>query len=710
MRYRTITMAVAAALPLLAQSEEAVLPAVRATASTSQAAADYNPGVSSTATKGVAELRDIPQTVNVISNGLMKDQGARSMADALRNVPGVTLNLGDGQRDQFVIRGFSAIGDNFLDGVRDDALYYRDLSGIDRIEVIKGPAAVLYGRGSSGGIINRVSKLPTKRTVREVGVQVDSDGQRRATLDLGGTLVEGEHLFRLTGAVEDSKGFRDESFLKRSALAPSVDFKLGSDTRLLLQATHNRDKRPTDFGIPDLDGRPLHVPRETYYGSGESERDDATLSVMNTGTATLTHRIDDAWSLKNVLRYYDFKLDRKNTMYASGSKYTLENGQLMMSRNHATVRRDERGWFNQFELSQTLAAGAVRHNVLYGVEIARQDKTLNNVNWNGIDTVPLFNPGGKVPLYAGVEPTTRTIDNVTTVDNKALYVQDQMALGERWKALVGVRYDDFRQRTTAPRSVDLERTDREWSPRAGLVWQPTPAQSYYVSVSKSFQPSAEQFQLSKANDSNAPEMSTNYEVGAKWDLLDGALSAGASLFRLTRTDVKVADLARAGFSINAGEQRTDGLELSLSGTPAAGWQVHAGYAYLDGETLKSTASGSANFGTTQVKVPYEGRKLALTPRHSGSVWLTRALGSGWSAGGGVRAQASQYATPDNLVRLPGYAVVDLALLYRGTTYDLSFNLMNALDRMYWAAAHGSVNGFNQPGAPRSLQVGMNYRF
>jgi catecholate siderophore receptor len=242
------------------------------------------------------------------------------------------------------------------------------------------------------------------------------------------------------------------------------------------------------------------------------------------------------------------------------------------------------------------------------------------------------------------------------------------------------------------------------------VWQPTPAQSYYVSVSRSFQPSAEQFQLSASNVDNAPEMSTNYEVGAKWDLLGGALSAGASLFRLTRTDVKVGDPARPGFSINAGEQRTDGLELSLSGAPAKGWQVYAGYAYLDSETLKSTASGGANFGTGRVTALYAGRKSALTPRHSGSLWLTRELGQGWSVGGGVRAQSSQYATPDNLVRLPGYAVVDATVLYRGKTYDLSFNLRNLFDRSYWATAHGSVNGFNMPGAPRSLQVGANYRF
>lgn len=282
MHLRPLGVAIAAALPALATAQTApqiTLPAVTVTDETTSAPS-YNPLVSSSATKGTAPLRDIPQTINVVGPELIADQGVRSLTEALQNVPGVTLNMGDGQRDQVVIRGFTAIGDNFLDGVRDDALYYRDLSNTERIEVIKGPAAVLYGRGSSGGIINRVSKLPTKQAIRAITVQLDSEGEKRASFDLGGGLGDAGHSFRLTGAFEDSEGFRDESYIKREAIAPSLSLELGENTSLLLQVAHNRDRRPTDFGIPDNDGRPLDVDHDTYYGSGNAERDDETTVTM----------------------------------------------------------------------------------------------------------------------------------------------------------------------------------------------------------------------------------------------------------------------------------------------------------------------------------------------------------------------------------------------------------------------------------------------
>lgn len=708
MRPTTLAVAIAAALPALAAAQT-TLPTVTVTADQGAAAQSYNPLVSSSATKGTAPLRDIPQTVNVVGPELIADQGVRSLADALTNVPGVTLNMGDGQRDQFAIRGFTAIGDTYLDGVRDDALYFRDLSNTERIEVLKGPAAVLYGRGSSGGIINRVSKLPTTQAIREVTMQLDTEGEKRISFDTAGALGDGGHAFRLTGAFEDSTGFRDESFLKREAIAPSVDLKLGEDTRLLLQLSHNRDRRPTDFGIPDNNGRPLAVDHDTYYGSGDAERDDTTSATMNTATATLSHRFNDSWSVRNVLRYYDFKLDRDNTLYRSGSAYTMPAGVLLMQRTHGHVVRDEEGWFNQLELTQRVTLGGMQHTLLYGIEVGTQDKQLDIDNWIGIDRVPLYNPGDAIPPYTTRAPNSRTIDNVTTQDSTAFYVQDQIALGEQWKALVGVRHDEYRQKTTEPTKPDFERTDREWSPRAGLVWQPDASQAYYVSVSRSFQPSAEQFQLSASNVDADPEITTNHEIGAKWDFLGGALSAGASIFQLVREDMKITDPVTRQ-TINAGKQRTEGLELSVSGRPAPGWQVHAGYAFLDTEIVKSTATGGANFGTRRVTVPFEGKDAALTPRHSGSIWVVRELGRGWSLGGGMRAQASQYAAPDNLVRLPGFAVFDAALLYRSKAYDLAFNLKNAFDREYWATAHGSVNGLNQPGAPRTLQATATYRF
>ena len=226
----------------------------------------YKASESRSAMKIDAPLRDIPQTVNVVPESVIKDQGAQSMEDVLKNVPGIGLSNGDGQRDQVTIRGFSAIGDMYIDGVRDDALYFRDLSNIERVEVIKGPAAVLYGRGSSGGLINSISKKPSFTPKREVGMNVDSEGKRRTQFDTGWADPQSNQAYRVTGAFEDSDTFRDDGYIDRKAIAPSAYFRLSDDLELNLGATYLYDKRLIDFGIPALGNRPVDVDRDKRFG------------------------------------------------------------------------------------------------------------------------------------------------------------------------------------------------------------------------------------------------------------------------------------------------------------------------------------------------------------------------------------------------------------------------------------------------------------
>ena len=280
----------------------------------SSADSGYSPANSSTATKGSAALRDIPQSVNVIPQQLIKDQAARSMEDALKNVPGVALSHGDGQRDQVFIRGFSAIADQFVDGLRDDALYFRDLSNIERIEVLKGPAAVLYGRGSSGGLINRVTKKPVfGETAGDVTLNVGSYGLKRVSSDINWS--SGETVaFRLNVAKENSDSYRDQQFIDRYSIAPSLALKISPDTKLLLQYSNAKDQRVTDFGIPALNGRPVDVPVSAYYGSSRARDDDTSTSKVASYTAVLDHRFNDAFSFKNSTRFYDYNLNRRNTL------------------------------------------------------------------------------------------------------------------------------------------------------------------------------------------------------------------------------------------------------------------------------------------------------------------------------------------------------------------------------------------------------------
>lgn len=693
--------------PAFAQATGSNSPSLSEVTIRESAGEAYSPALSSTATKGSAPLRDVPQAVNVVPGQLLRDQGARSLEDALRNVPGVAMSTGDGQRDQVVIRGFTAIADQFVDGVRDDALYFRDLVDIERVEVLKGPAAVLYGRGSSGGLINRVTKKPRwDRTGGEASLSVGSFDLRRATADLN-VVMSDMAAFRLNAAVEDSGSYRDQQFVKRHHFAPSLALKLAPETQLLLQYTHARDERLTDFGIPALNGRPVNVPVGTYYGSSNAARDDTTTSQMQAFTATLSHRFSDDWSLRNVTRLYDYTLDRYNTLPGG----TTDPVALTVGRTRSIVLRDEQGLFNQTDLIWRNQLGGLRQEWLMGLELGRQKKRVQTIS-GGADRVPLFDPSGR-PAPA-VPATGYTADGAipsdTTQDTLALYWQNQITLAPQWKALVGARYDVFDQATRFDRKIAaLDRTDKRFSPRAGLVWQPSETVSYYVSYSRSFQPSAEAFALAASNVNNEPEITQNKEIGVKVDMLDGQLNATAALFNLERTNIKNTNPANPGQQINVGTQRTNGLELTLNGRLPGRWDVSAGYAYLDGRMTRSLAT-TASSQLPTVAVPAQGKVPSLTPRNSAFAWGMKDLGQGLRLGGGINYVGARFASLTNLVTLPGYTTLDAALQYTQGDWEVDVNLKNLANRKYYISAHGSVDNLILPGSPRAVQVTLRTRF
>ncbi|HZW23450.1 TonB-dependent siderophore receptor [Noviherbaspirillum sp.] len=686
-----LLVALAVQHPAFAQSD---LPEVQVKSSR-EAPPTYNPPTASSATKIEAPLRDIPQTVNVVPQTLLRDQGANSMQDVMKMVPGIGLSHGDGQRDQVTIRGFTAIADQFIDGLRDDALYFRDLSNTEQVEVIKGPASVLYGRGSSGGLINRITKKPgIDRS--EVGLTVGSRGQRRGEFDIGRNVEDSGVAFRVTGAIERADSYRDQQFLEREAISPSLSFKLGDHTKLLLQAEYLSDRRVTDFGVPAYRGRPVDVPAGTYYGAANAKDFDFSQAEVNAFGFTLDHRFSNTLSLRNAFRRYSYTLDRNNTNVAS-----VNEAALTASLNRSNVLRDEDGFFNQTELVQKADIAGMAHQILYGVEFGKQDKDQLFRTQNNIATVSLFNPVSPVlPFTVTAAPTT---DNLGILKTAGAYVQDLVTLSEQWKALVGIRYDNFEQETRErrPGQPNLSRTDTAWSPRAGLVYQPNLAQSYYASFSKSFQPSAEAFPLAANNAQIAPEETTNKEVGAKFDFLDGKASATASLFRLERTNIKSTDPATNRL-IPIGTQRTDGLELTFTGDLSHGWQIWSGYSYLDGKVTASVARDAGQ--------PVQGKRPTLTPKHAANLWITKALGGGFGAGAGVNYVGDRFANPGNTVALPSYTTFDAMAYYRAGPLDLTLNVLNLFDREYIVSGHGTSANLNLPGAPRSVQLTARYKF
>jgi catecholate siderophore receptor len=648
-----------------------------------------------------APLRDIPQTVNVVPQSVIKDQGAKSMEDVLKNVPGIGMSNGDGQRDQVTIRGFNAIGDMYIDGIRDDALYFRDLSNVERVEVIKGPAAVLYGRGSSGGLINSISKKPNFAPKQEVGVSVDSEGEKRTQFDAGwADQQHGDKAFRVTGALENSDTFRDDGYIDRKAIAPSAYFKLSDDLELNLDASYLYDKRLIDFGIPARGDRPVDVDRDKRFGAADPD-DDYSRSEVFSFTAGVDYRINDDFSLSNTSRYYHYDLDRNNTLADSSPTrfVTAANGELLVKLNRGNVQRKEDGWFNQTELKQRAMLAGMNHNLLYGVELGRQVKDQNVFSQSDVARVPVYRDGlVDVPFQAN----RQTAKGTNTQDTAGFYIQDMIELAPQWKALLGVRYDVFDQEYADDLTHNkLSRTDTTWSPRVGLVYQPDQVQSYYFSVSRSYQPSAEMFALSTTNQDLEPEETTNVEIGGKWDLLDNRLALTAALFRLERTNMKTSDPANPTKLVLAGEQRTDGLELTASGELSDKWQVYAGYAFLDAEITKSNSRTNG--------VPNEGQVPTLTPRHSANLWLVRSLTQTWRLGMGANYVDDRYTALDNNVVMPAYTTVDAALLYNQPTWDMALRLRNVFDKDYYASAHGSVDLIT-PGAPRTLELSTNYRF
>lgn len=294
---------------------------------------------------------------------------------------------------------------------------------------------------------------------------------------------------------------------------------------------------------------------------------------------------------------------------------------------------------------------------------------------------------------------TVVLNNLGTLKTSSFYVQDMVTLSSQWKALAGVRFDRFKQETEERRAnqPDLARNDTEWSPRVGLVYQPTLAQSYYVSLSRSFQPSAELQPLTSAFSDFAPEKTTNKEIGTKIDFFGGQASATASLFELERTNIKETDpVTRAIMPI--GEQRTRGLELMFTGDLPRGWQIWSGYAYLRPEV------------TSSPNPALQGKRATLTPKHSANLWLTKSLGNGWRAGAGINYVANRAADPANTVTLPGYATVDTMAGYRIGKLDLQLNIYNLFERDYIVSGHGTAPNLNLPGAPRTAQLTARYRF
>ncbi len=698
-------VAIFCSAPALAQTQsDQTLPEVKVQGQAERAdgpVEGYRATRSSTATKTDTPLKEVPASISVVPEQLMKDQAMQSMGDVFRYVPGVLMHQGEGNRDQVVIRGTSTTADFYVDGVRDDAQVFRDLYNLERVEVLKGPSGMIFGRGGAGGVVNRVTKKPTFDHVGGGTLSYGSWDQKRATIDLG-EKVNDSASWRLNAMAEKSGSFRNGFGLERYAFNPTASFAVGSQTLLTVGYEHAWDYRTADRGFPSFNGAPFGADPSTFFGNASQSH---LRNVVDGLYATVDHDFGGGVQLKNTTRVTHYDKYYQNVF--AGSAVDAAGNLTLSAYNNAN---DRTNLFNQTDLTTKFRAGGMEHTLLTGVEIGRQVSTnKRNTGFFGAATgitVPASNP---FAVATDFRPNGTDADNRVTANMVAAYAQDQVALSKQWKLVAGIRYDRFAvnfddRRTTTP-PTDLARTDAAFSPRLGLIWSPTPAQTYYASYSYAFLPSGEQLGLASTTVDLSPEKARNYEVGGRWDLRP-ELTLSAALFRTDRDNVRVADPANPGFFVNTGQQRTDGVEIGLQGNVTRDWQVYGGYAHLDGRTTKPVSTGTTASVATIIPA---GAKLGLVPEDTLSLWNKVRLAGAWSAGLGMIHQSSSFATISNAVRLPAFTRIDGALYYDvDKRTRLAFNVENLFDKRYFPTVDGDNN--ISPGAPRNYRVTLALGF
>ena len=686
MRTLLVTASLALAAPTLAGAQEPaseLAPLLVTGEARGYAAID-----SVTATKTDTPLLDVPQTVNVVTREQLDDQAMHSLGAVLRYVPGVTVGQGEGNRDQITLRGQNTTADFFLDGVRDDVQYFRGLYNLERVEVLKGPYALIFGRGGGGGIVNRVQKTPSAGGAFASGrISADTFGAEDVSMDVNAPISE-RAAFRLNAVFETLANHRDFYEGERYALNPYVAVDLGAGWRAGLSYEHVSDDRVTDRGVPSLAGAPITGYRDQFFGVPGVNRTTLEADIVK---LRVDGALGDNVEVFTTVLYGDY--DKLYTNVFANGPATSQSGTAPLSAYTDPTTRQN--LLIQSNLVWETTMAGMEHKVLFGLEYGTQDSA--NQRRNGVLSNATFNLTN--PVFPTVSFPAVSRETVSTVDTVSAYIQDQISLGERIEIVAGLRYDRFRiDGLDLQSSPDrpFARTDDKVSPRLGLIYKPQPNISVYGSYSQSFLPrSGDQFlSLSTTQQNLEPEAFTNHEVGVKWDLRRD-LNVTAALFRLDRTNATTPDPANPTVSINVGETRTEGLELAVTGRLAPNWQISGGYAWQDARLQ----------GNDSVR-------LAQTPRHQVSLWnrydATRRLGFGL----GVIHQSGQFAairTTPTTTRLPGFTRVDAAVFFRVTdAVDLQLNVENLFDTAYFSDAH---NNFNiSPGAPLNARLSLGLRF
>ncbi|MEO1297995.1 MAG: TonB-dependent siderophore receptor [Cyanobacteria bacterium J06636_16] len=632
-----------------------------------------------TATRTDTPLIEIPQSIQVIPEEVLEDQQVIRLNDALRNAPSVVQsNTFGGGREIFAIRGFdgsTVLRDGFR--VSESSSGLQETANLEQIEVLRGPASILYGNVEPGGIINLVTKQPLATPFAEVTTQIGSYGFFRPTLDVTGPLdAEGNIRYRLNAAYERADGFRDfETEVDRVFIAPVLAIDLSDRTDLTLDLEYLNDQRPFDRGIPPLGDEVADVPLDTIIG----EPDDFFRSQVTSVGYRLEHRFSENWRLRNRFRYTDTNFSNFRAELDAG---LVNEGTGDIGRFYVFNESDAESYEFQTEVIGEFATGSINHTLLAGVDVFFDDVETFIQN-DLAPTVNIFDPEIGVIPRPDLPLAFTTSDTTTNLSQVGLLLQNQVELLPEITLLLGGRVDFFTQSSTAEAILipgllntparDSEQSQTAFTPRVGIVYQPIEELALYASYSRSFEPN-----ILTATTADGefldPEEGEQFEVGLKTELFDGRLAATLSFFDITQTNVAADDPGNVNFVVPIGEQTSRGMELDVTGEILPGWNILAGLSLLDAKIEES-----ADFprGSTPRNVP----------ETSASLWTTYEIQSGDLArlgfGLGLFYVGERPGDNANTFTLNEYLRTDAAIYYRQNDVRLGLNFRNLFDIDYF---------------------------
>jgi len=632
----------------------------------------YSNSYSGSATKTNTKLIDLPQSVNVINQEQLKDQQATSLGQSITYAPGIDLDQGEGNRDAFIIRGNKTTADIFLDGVKDDAEYYRDLYNIERVDVLMGANGILFGKGGSGGIVNRVSKQASFIDINSYTLQLGSFDSKRATLDINRKITD-RFAVRLNVLADKGDSFIKGVNYEKQGINPVFTYLLDDKTTIKFGREYFHDQRIGYRGIPSQNGRPYNGNRNTYYGAASVSPNEVS---VNSTFFNIEHYFSDNVMIKNTTRYTDYDKYYQN-VYA-GSSVSSSDTLTLKGYFDNTQRQN---FFNQTDVTWNFEMGGFEHTLLTGLEVGSQDNRRYRLTAAN-QTVSIHSP-----VSSGWNFNTYDRDKKTDIRYTSFYIQDQIKINDQHQFVLGLRKDHYETDfNNVKDSLKFNIKDNMMSSRIGYIFKPNENISYYVSYSNAYQPrNGDQLDgITNDNVNQDPEKFINYEAGTKIQFHE-QLFGTLAIYQLERERMQIDDPNNPGVGskIIVDGQRSRGLELTLNGNLTDRYSVLAGYNYVDAELTK--AQDGIDKGTT----------LGNVAKHNFSIWNKYEFNSTWSAAVGMIGRGEMYAaTPTNSssVTIPGWIRMDAAAYARiDEKTRIQFNIENLLDKTYYSSAHNVDN-------------------